>query len=175
MATTSIGQLRYSNTSQCYSEIGHKDLNASDSGDTTLNYLINNTVDEDDEQQTGYADLIISLSSNTAFDRNTDYYVKIDLPQNVNYDFTFNIKLCKQDESNTESYQYLKTFTVPRGSSSSNNHTVALYATNPTSDTSSVAAMIPIEVDNFPTSGVAVGSPYHKRNTTTYGVVVFLL
>lgn len=172
MATTSIGQLRYSNTSQCYSEIGHKDLNASDSGDTTLNYLINNTADEDDEQSVGYADLIISLNSDTAFDRNTDYYVKIDLPQNVNYDFSFNIRLCKQDENSTESYQYLKTFTVPRGSSSSNSHTVALYATDPTSDASPVAAMIPIEVDNFPASGSIVGSLYHKRNTTTYGVGV---
>lgn len=172
MATTSIGQLRYSNTSQCYSEIGHKDLNASDSGDTTLNYLINNTVDEDDEQQTGYADLIVGLSSNMTFDRNTDYYIKIDLPQNVNYDFSFNIRLCKQDEDSTESYQYLKTFTVPRGGNYSNSHTVALYATDPTSDASSVKAMIPIEVDNFPTSGAVVGSLYHKRNTTTYGVGV---
>lgn len=170
MATTSIGQLRYSNTSQCYSEIGHKDINASDSGGTILNYIIASAISDDDEQQAGYADLVINLDSNSSFDRNTDYYVKIDLPQNVNYDFSFTIKLCKQDETNSESYQYLKTFVVPRGGASSSSHSVALYATDPTNDSSSVKAMIPIEVDNFPTSGASAGSLYHKRNTSSYGV-----
>lgn len=170
MATTNIGQLRYSSTSQCYSEIGHKDVNAVDSGDTTLNYIINSTVGEDDEQQAGYADLIISLNSGAAFDRDTDYYVKIDLPQNVNYDFSFNIRLCKQDESNAESYQYLKTFTIPKGSVSSNYHSVALYAVDPTNSASSVKAMIPVEVDSFPSSGSVAETLYHKRNTSEYAV-----
>lgn len=170
MATTSIGQLRYSNTSQCYSEIGHKDVNAKDSGDATLDYIINSTVSDDDEQQAGYADLTISLDSGASFDRNTDYYVKIDLPQNVNYDFSFNIRLCKQDESSSESYQYLKTFTMPKGNSSSNSHSVALYAVDPTNNNSSVKAMIPVEVDSFPTSGAVSGTLYHKRNTSSYAV-----
>lgn len=170
MATASIGQLRYSSTTQCYSEIGHKDIGAADVGSSTLDYVINTTIGDNDEQQAGYADLVVNLAADTAFDRNTDYYIKIDLPQNVNYDFSFNIRLCKQDEAGKESYQYLKTFTVPKGNSISNSHTVALYAIDPTSDTSGVRAMIPIEVDDFPATGAIAGNLYKKRNSSSFAL-----
>ena len=170
MATASIGQLRYSSTTQCYSEIGHKDMGAADVGSSTLDYIINTTIGDNDEQQAGYADLVVNLGADATFDRNTDYYIKMDLPQNVNYDFSFNIRLCKRDEAGKESYQYLKTFTVPKGSSVSNSHTVALYATDPTSDTSAVKAMIPIEVDDFPSTGAIAGSLYKKRNSSAFAL-----
>ena len=168
MTTTSIGQLRYSNTDQCYTTTSYKDSGSS--GDEQTGASLQYYIDE-----SNYADLEIALD-NGSFDRNTDYYVKLDLPQSINYDYTFTIKLCKSDSSgtsgnvstDTEYYQYLKTFTVPKGAATSTAHRVALYAMNLDAEASSVKAMCPIEVSNMPTTNIIPGSLYYDTINNIY-------
>ncbi len=213
MTTVSMGQLRFSGTSQCYDELGRRafdagtitgskeidSLNKKSTGYTRtyLDYQVD-TSTEDDGVATGFADLVIKLNPNnpnvgdqydsgvprpTTFDRDTDYYAYIELPQDINYEMIFDIKLIKVDAaSSVESYQYLKTFTVPRSTTaeSSTAHTVALFALDPSKSGGSVKAMIPLEVEGQLTAdnvkkqygSIAAETLYKRKNVNQYAVGV---
>jgi hypothetical protein len=55
-----------------------------------------------------------------------DYYFKVKVPQDKNYDLSFNLQLMKSGGSSDE-YQWLSSVTVPRGGSGGNAYLVALY------------------------------------------------
>ena len=72
--------------------------------------------------------------------RDTDYYLYVKIPQDMNYNLTFNIKLTKQEQQGgTEEYQFLKQITIPRGGDATNTYNVVLYEKS----TGEVNAMIP--------------------------------
>lgn len=213
MTTVSMGQLRFSGTSQCYDELGRRafdegaatgskeidSLNKKSTGYTRtyLDYQVD-TSTEDDSIATGFADLVIKLNPNnpnvgdqydsgvprpTTFDRDTDYYAYIELPQDINYEMIFDIKLIKVDSATSvETYQYLKTFTVPRSttSESSTAHVVALFALDPSKDGGDVKAMIPLEVEGQLTAdnvkkqygSITAETLYKRKNVNQYAVGV---
>lgn len=211
MASVSMGQLRFSGASQCYEELGRRtfDSGSSDSQEhdylnkkqagytrTYLDYLIGSTTSEDEDEVNSYADLVIKLNPSnnsvanqydagtsrpTTFNRNTDYYAYIDLPQDINYEMIFDIKLVKIDTmTGVENYQYIKTFTVPRSTTASSTtaHTVALYALDRNNEKSAVKAMIPLEVEGQLTaanvikqhSKIEIGTLYKRKNANQFAV-----
>lgn len=170
MATTvSMGQMRFAGTSQCYSTIGTKDVGGSDTGQSSIDYTITNS-SVDGGVNSGFVDL--AIKSPSPFDVDTDYYLWIDLPQDVNYDMTFTIKLVPSGSTNTTAYQYLKEFEVPKSAShdSSLNHSVVLYATNPEASESAVSAMIPIEFSGSAVEGTASEGKIYKTKNGLYYV-----
>lgn len=168
-ATVSMGQMRFAGTSQCYDTIGTKDVNGKNSGNSSIDYTITNS-SVDGGVNSGFVDLAIKSSAN--FEVDADYYLWIDLPQDVNYDMTFTIKLVPSNSTNTTAYQYLKEFYVPKSTShdSSLNHNVALYAIDPEATESAVAAMIPIEFSGSTTEGRASEGKLYKTSNGLYYV-----
>lgn len=78
---------------------------------------------------TSFQDVRINTSSPLV--RDADYYFYIKIPQDMNYNLTFNIKLTKQEQQGgTEEYQFLKQITIPRGGSATNTYNVVLYETS---------------------------------------------
>ena len=78
---------------------------------------------------TSFRDIRINTSSPLI--RDTDYYLYIKIPQDMNYNLTFNIKLTKQEaQGGTEEYQFLKNITIPRGGDATNTYNVVLYETS---------------------------------------------
>lgn len=123
----SIGQYRFRGTGTCVTTVP--------SSKSYKNVSMSGSVDVND---TSFRDIRINTSS--AMIRNTDYYLYIKIPQDMNYNLTFNIKLTKQEaQGGTEEYQFLKQITIPRGGSATNVYNVALYETSD----KNVRAMIP--------------------------------
>lgn len=107
---------------------------------------------------TSFKDVVITPSNFLI--ENQDYYLAIKIPQDMNYNMDFNIKLIKE-EKGTEVFQFLKNVTVNRGGTGKNVYNVVLYETRTidyieeiygedgsVSDTIThykVAAMIPLE------------------------------
>ena len=78
---------------------------------------------------TSFRDIRINTSSPMI--RDTDYYLYVKIPQDMNYNLAFNIKLTKQEaQGGTEEYQFLKNITIPRGGSATNTYNVVLYETS---------------------------------------------
>lgn len=123
-----IGQYRYAGTG-CVSVI-----------DSSINYE-GVSVGEGDAATT-FQDLVITQQSGGQFSRNQDYYLSIKIPQDMNYDLSFNVKLTKDDSEGGSSaeYQFIKTVSISRGGSGSNVYNVVLYETS-NGDTK---AMIPL-------------------------------
>lgn len=69
---------------------------------------------------------VLIRPADTTFQKNQDYYLKVKIPQDMNYEMKFTVKLIKQDGSK-KSYQYLKDITVNRGGTSNHSHNVVLY------------------------------------------------
>lgn len=84
-----------------------------------------------------FKDVIITPSKQ--FSKNKDYYVKLAIPQDMNYDLTLNIKLIKKNNGTNQVYQFLKKVTVLRGGAATNVYNVALYEKS----NGQIAAMIP--------------------------------
>lgn len=118
-----MGQMRFSG-SGC----------VSDSSSVTLS--LGDYTSADSTTASGFQDLLVG----TTLEKGTPYYLSIPIPQDINYDMTFSVKLYKSDKS----YQYLKSFTVPKGGSSSTAKYVALYETL----TGNVLAAIPEPYDS---------------------------
>ena len=105
--------------------------------DASTSYKRNNLLGTD-ESATSFKDIQITTSSPMV--RDGDYYLYAKLPQNMNYDLAFNVKLVKAlAQGGEESFQFLKALTIPRGGSGSNTYLVALYEKS----TGEVAAVIP--------------------------------
>lgn len=121
----SMGQYRYKGVGTCVTTVpsgkGYKDT----------------ALTKDETVSTSFKDVVITASSPLA--RDVDYYLYIKIPQNMNYNLEFNVKLVKQKGDATV-YQFLKNITIPRGGDASNVYNIALYEKS----TGEVAAMIPL-------------------------------
>lgn len=122
-----IGQLRFQNKAQCVADIS-----------TTQTLTGTTTSQTGQEESTSFKDLLITPAGGS-FSTDTDYYLHIAIPQDINYTSTFNIKLVKGQGS--QSYQFLKQVTITRGGSGDFVHDVALYEDND----HKVRAMIPLQ------------------------------
>lgn len=123
----SIGQLRFRGEGTCVSAVpsskSYKSISMTGSSNT---------------DDTSFRD--IRITTNSPMVRDTDYYLYVKIPQDMNYNLTFNIKLTKREaQGGTEEYQFLKNITIPRGGSATNVYTVVLYETS----SGAIKAMIP--------------------------------
>lgn len=127
--TTTIGQYRFRGAGTCVTEVAssksYKSVSMTGTGGT---------------DDTSFRDIRINTSGPMI--RDTDYYLYVKIPQDMNYNLTFNIKLTKQEaQGGTEEYQFLKQITIPRGGSATNVYNVVLYEESD----GSINAMIPHE------------------------------
>lgn len=128
-----IGQYRYSG-SGCVRPItvtsGYRDVNM-------------NNADSSATTSTSFKD--VALRPLTSFIKDTDYYFKVAIPQDMNYSMSFNIKLLKEDSSTNQLvYQFLKNVTVTQGGSGKNVYKVVLYGFPIGQSEQTVKAMIPL-------------------------------
>ena len=122
-----IGQYRFRGTGSCVTEVA-----------SSKSYKPVSMTGSTGTDNTSFQDVRINTSS--PFIRDTDYYLYVKIPQDMNYNLTFNIKLTKREQQGgTEEYQFLKQITIPRGGSATNTYNVALYETS----TKDIKAMIP--------------------------------
>lgn len=111
----SIGQLRFRGEGTCVSTVP--------SSKSYKNISMTGSSNTDD---TSFRD--IRITTNSPMVRDTDYYLYVKIPQDMNYNLTFNIKLTKREaQGGTEEYQFLKNISIPRGGSATNVYTVVLY------------------------------------------------
>lgn len=127
MATTQIGQYRYTGKN-CVTDI---------SASSSIGYV---DASADISTSSGSSFQDIAITPATAFGKDKDYYFRIKIPQDLNYDMEFNIKLTKSDDGSTTQYQFLKTVTVVKGGSGTNVYHVVLYEKSD----GEAAAMIPL-------------------------------
>ena len=126
MPTYQIGQLRYTGTgcvSTVNSTIGYQAVSMGDSSSSATT--------------TSFQDVLIT--PDTAFEKDRDYYLSISIPQDMNYDMNFNLKIIKKENNATTVYQFLKNITIYRGGSGENVYNVVLYEKSD----GSVGAMLP--------------------------------
>lgn len=91
-----------------------------------------------DSSGSNFQDLVIVPS--TEFSRGSDYYVRLEIPQDMNYDLQFNVKLIKKQDNLNQVYQFLKNVNIVRGGTGENVYNVALYEKSD----GSVDAMVPL-------------------------------
>lgn len=110
----------------------------------------------------------VAISPATAFIKDQDYYFKIAIPQDMNYEMNFNIKLIREDATTSETaYQFLKNVTVSRGGSGMNVYKVVLYGYPVGQKEQTMAAMIPLPyVAGAP--GVENALYYNEQNKRYY-------
>lgn len=99
-----MGQLRYSGSE------------TSENG-VSLGYYTASTTES---ETVGFKDVFIT----TNLIKGQPYFLSIPIPQDLNYDMTFAVKLFN---TTSKSYQYLKSFTVNSGAAKTNVKLVALY------------------------------------------------
>lgn len=124
----------------------------------------------EDTESASFTDVVINTSS--ALMRDVDYYLYVKIPQDLNYNLTFNIKLIKQELSGAETqYQFLKNITIPRGGNGINVYNVVLYQTID----GDVKAMIPEpyiagsqNIRNYLYLDSSTGNYYLGNGNTTY-------
>lgn len=127
--TTTIGQYRFRGTGTCVTEVA-----------SSKSYKLVSMTGTGGTDDTSFRDIRINTSGPMI--RDTDYYLYVKIPQDMNYNLTFNIKLTKQEaQGGTEEYQFLKQITIPRGGSATNVYNVVLYEKSD----GSINAMIPHE------------------------------
>lgn len=130
----SIGQYRFKGAGTCVSSVASE-----------KSYVNTATVGAG-ETSTSFQDIQIVTNQQLIADR--DYYLYIKIPQDMNYDMTFNIKLVRPETAGSDEtvYQFLKNITVPKGGSGSNVYNVALYGIGEYDESGKerVQAMIPL-------------------------------
>ena len=89
-------------------------------------------------ESSSYKDVLISPQQ--AFVKDHDYYFSISIPQDMNYDMEFDLKLIKSEDNVNTVYQYLKKISIGRGGTGENVYTVVLYEKSD----GEVAAMLPL-------------------------------
>lgn len=132
MSDYQIGQYRFGGAGTCLTDIPDSKIKKG--------YM---SVATSDSQST-FKDLQIEFTEE--FSPEKDYYLYMKIPQNMNYDYTFTLKLMRQNDTN--SYQYLDTITIPKGGDGNSSYNVVLYAIPGTSSDGNyknerVKAMIP--------------------------------
>lgn len=154
-----IGQYRFRGTGSCVSSVAssksYKNVSMTGSGST---------------DDASFRDM--RITTNSPLIRDTDYYLYVKIPQDMNYNLTFNIKLTKREaQGATEEYQFLKNITIPRGGSATNVYNVVLYETS----SGTIRAMIPetyvagqTNVRDYIYYDAATGKYYLGNGNTTY-------
>lgn len=115
MANYQIGQWRFQG-SGCVTDL---------TAQSNIAYTSTSTAGDDESLATAFKDVVISPSE--PFSQGSDYYLFMKIPQDLNYDLTFNIKLQKEENNATKVFQFLKNITVNKGGTGNNVYTVALY------------------------------------------------
>lgn len=84
--------------------------------------------DGSDTSNLGFQDAVIFPDVGN-FVKGQDYYLKVRIPQDMNYDMTFNIKLMPPDDgsADTKKYQFVKRISINRGGTGTNVYNVVLY------------------------------------------------
>ena len=98
MATTNIGQYRYAGES--LTNLSFKKSYVDSNADITGL----------EEQNTGFKD--VAIIPDKQFVKGQDYYLKVQIPQDMNYAMEFTIKLMKNSDTDQGAYQYIKTVNV---------------------------------------------------------------
>lgn len=147
-----IGQIRYTG-SGCISKLG-----------LTADYQNVTIGSGTDSTSTSFQDIVIK--PNNAFIKNKDYYFKIAIPQDMNYEMKFNLKLIKLDNANNISYQFLKTISIPRGGSGENVYQVILYEYT-ANGTTYTEAMVPLPYVANATN-IIPNKIYYRSSDKTY-------
>ncbi len=112
---TQIGQYRFSSVNSCVTP-----MSASKSYKQTSYSM------SEDDSESYFKDIQVSVGD--PFRRGQDYYIYMKIPQDENYDLTFNVKLVKELSSATqEVYQFLKQVKIQKGGSGATAYRVALY------------------------------------------------
>lgn len=148
MAEYQIGQIRYSGRN-CVDPVSTKPLtyqSTSISGGTSEDFA--------------YQDVLIRPQQ--AFVRDHDYYLSISIPQDMNYDMEFDLKLIKSEDNVNTVYQYLKKISIGRGGTGENVYTVVLYEKSD----SSVAAMLPLTYQSG--AQTVKDAIYYRTSDNTY-------
>lgn len=127
MATTQIGQYRYTGKN-CVTDI---------SASSSIGYVSANA---DISTSSGTAFQDIAITPALAFGKDKDYYFRVKIPQDLNYDMEFNLKLTKSEDGGTVQYQFLKNVSVVKGGSGTNVYHVVLYEKSD----GTAAAMLPL-------------------------------
>lgn len=153
---TQIGQYRYTG-SGCIDSLDSK----KEYSDVSVSV---GSTDTESVSRT-FQDVKISPTS-TTFEKNKDYCLRVKIPQDLNYEMNFTIKLIKEDGS-SKSYQYLKEISLQRGGNSSNSHQVVLYDKALKDEgKSEIAAMIPLK---YPAAGTPIkGLIYYNQSADLY-------
>lgn len=112
--TQIAGQLRYSSDLHAVTEIH-----------PVLSYRSVDT-SSDSTDATSFVDFVISPNGEQ-FIQNRDYYLKLQVPQDLNYTLTFDVQLIKQGSSIEDTYQHIKTVSITRGGTGDNTYHVVLY------------------------------------------------
>lgn len=120
------------------------------------------SVEGEEVTTSSFQDVQISPAGGV-FVRDQDYYMKILVPQDLNYDMSFNLRLTRRDTSE-EQFQFLKKVTITRGGSGANVYNVVLYEKND----GSVAAMIPHQYTEGSNIRTVTNEVYYDPNTNRY-------
>lgn len=132
MSNYNIGQYRYTGSDCMYpvsASVGYKTITMGDA------YI------EESSASTYFRDIVIVPS--TPLKGGKDYYLSLSIPQDINYDMSFNIKLINSADdisTSSQNYQFIKTVTVNRGGSGENVYNVVLYEKS----NGEISAMLPI-------------------------------
>lgn len=151
----SIGQYRYRGTG-CATKI---------TGTSVAYVNTQNDSDAADDSDTAtFKDICINTPT---LSENTDYYLKLKVPQDLNYAYTFQVRLTRQNANTAEereSYQYLRGMSVAKpavSGTAKNVYTVALYDTE---INGRIAAMVPI--DYKPNHGISTTNGLLYRDSS---------
>jgi hypothetical protein len=123
-----VGQLRYTGKN-CVTELT-----------SVLSYQYTNLTNNETSIATNFKDVLVTPLNNS-FEKDKSYYFYIAIPQDMNYDLNFNIKLVKKQNNQVQYYQFLRQLSVLRGGTAENVFNIALYETT----NGKVLSMIPLE------------------------------
>lgn len=117
MASYQIGQYRFTG-SNCVT-----DLTKTTSKNTIATSFSMGT--SQSTQEGSFIDIVIKPSE--SFSKNEDYYLYLAIPQDLNYDMSFSLKLTKESNGGDTSYQFLKSISILKGSDTTSGHDVCLF------------------------------------------------
>lgn len=147
-----IGQYRFAGATACRTDISNK---------AKTEYWFSNMNSEAIETTSAsFRDLDIKVDVNDAFDRDTDYYLWVKIPQDMNYDYSLDVRLMKRDETDETKiyYQNLKQVSILKGGSGQGVYTVVLFE-DPT-DGDEIKASIAVAPTNVSTGPFNAGTLY---------------
>ena len=104
-----------------------------------------------------YRDIILYSDDNYSFSQNESYYLRLNIPRNLSYNMTFDLKLLDRSSNNRNQYQEIKRFVVPRDSSNQTTYSrVILYPYDGVTETAEPA----VNIVKTKEENIAVGDVY---------------